>query len=99
MKVKILRRSKKELEIEIEGEGHTLCNVLQEALINDERVDLAGYDIPHPLTPVPRIYVRTKSRTRSSSEKVLEAAVREVQKQTETFQKALAKAFTEKEKS
>lgn len=99
MKVKILRRSKKELEIEIEGEGHTLCNVLQEALIKDGRVDLAGYDIPHPLTPVPRIYVRTKGRTRSSSEKVLEDAVREVQKQTEVFRKALVKAFNEQETS
>ena len=99
MKVKILRRNKKELEIEIQGEGHTLCNVLQEALISDGRVDLAGYDIPHPLTPVPRIYVRTKNRTRSNSEKVLEDAIREVQKQTEIFKKALAKAFTEQEKS
>jgi DNA-directed RNA polymerase subunit L len=99
MKVKVLRRSKKELEIEIEGEGHTLCNVLQEALISDRRVDFAGYDIPHPLTPVPRIYVRTTGKTRSSPDRVLEDAVGEVQKQTEAFQKALAKAFAEEEKS
>jgi DNA-directed RNA polymerase subunit L len=95
MKVKVLQRNKKELEIEIEGEGHTLCNVLQEALISDERVDFAGYDIPHPLTPVPRIYVRTAGKTRSSPEKVLEDAIGEVRKQTEAFQKALAKAFAE----
>ncbi|UCD95882.1 MAG: DNA-directed RNA polymerase subunit L [Candidatus Bathyarchaeota archaeon] len=95
MKVKVLRRNQKELEIEIEGEGHPLCNVLQEALISDERVDFAGYDIPHPLTPVPRVYVRTARRTRITPEKVLEDAVGEVQKQTEAFQKALAKAFPE----
>ncbi|MCS7095575.1 MAG: DNA-directed RNA polymerase subunit L [Candidatus Bathyarchaeota archaeon] len=61
MKIKVLKRTENELKIEVEGAGHTLCNLLQKKLLENENVDVAGYDIPHPLTSNPIIYVRTKS--------------------------------------
>jgi DNA-directed RNA polymerase subunit L len=60
MKVKVLKKTGNELKIEVEGAGHTLCNLLQKKLLEDENVELAGYDIPHPLASNPIIYVRTK---------------------------------------
>jgi DNA-directed RNA polymerase subunit L len=48
------------VRIEIEGEGHTFCNVLQKALLEDETVETASYDIPHPLVSSPIVYVRMK---------------------------------------
>ena len=60
MKVKVLKKAGNELKIEVEGASHGLCNLLQKKLLEDKRVDLAGYDVPHPLASNPVIYVRTK---------------------------------------
>lgn len=91
MQVKILKKTKNELKIELDGEGHTLCNVIQKALLKDKRVDFAGYDIQHPLTASPVIYLRTKAR--SKSETILKDAAKEVQKDTEIFRIAFDKAL------
>ncbi len=93
MKVKVLNKAGNELRIEISGEGHTFCNVVQKALLKDERVDLAGYNILHPLTSNPVIYLRTKGR--SNPEVVLKDAVKEVQKSTAGFRTAFNKALKE----
>jgi DNA-directed RNA polymerase subunit L len=58
LKIKVLSKSKNELKIEIEGTGHTLCNLLQKRLLEDKNVDLAGYDVPHPLYAKGILYVR-----------------------------------------
>ena len=60
MKVRVLKKEANELKIEIEGAGHGLCNLLQKKLLEDEKVELAGYDVPHPLASNPVIYVRMK---------------------------------------
>ena len=91
MKVKILKKLHNELKMEVEGEGHTFCNVIQRALLKDERVDLAGYNVPHPLTSSPVIYVRTRGQ--SKPETVLKDAIVEVQKESEAFRTALEKAL------
>lgn len=83
MKVNILNKTENELKIEIEGEGHTFCNVVQKALLKDKTVDLAGYNVPHPLTSNPVIYVRTKNKRKP--ETVLQEAIADVQKDTEAF--------------
>jgi len=61
MKISILKKTKNELKIEIEGEGHTFCNLLQDALLEDKSVEIAGYDIPHPLDAKPILHVRTRA--------------------------------------
>lgn len=60
MKIKIVQSTQNELKLEIEGMGHTFCNLLQKRLLDHEKVDLAGYDIPHPLDSTPILYVRAK---------------------------------------
>ncbi len=93
MKVKILNKAGNELKVEVEGETHTFCNVVQRALLKDERVEFAGYNIPHPLTANPVIYLRTKSRTKP--EVVLKDAVQQVQKDAEALRAAFNKALKE----
>jgi DNA-directed RNA polymerase subunit L len=93
MKVKVLNITRKELKIEIEGEGHTFCNVIQKALIKDKRVELAGYDIPHPLTSNPLIYVRTKGQSKPT--KILKDATKAIQKDSKAFRAAYNKALKE----
>lgn len=60
VKIKVLKKTGNELKIEVEGAGHGLCNLLQKKLLEDENVDMAGYDVPHPLVSNPIIYVRMK---------------------------------------
>ena len=60
MEVKVLQKSKNELRIEIVGEDHTFCNLLQSVLLQDKNVEIAGYDQPHPLIRSSVVYVRTK---------------------------------------
>jgi DNA-directed RNA polymerase subunit L len=91
LKVKVLKKSANELKIEIEGAGHGLCNLLQKKLLEDKKVDLAGYDVPHPLASNPVIYVRTKGSAKP--EDALIAAADKAREANDAFGKALEKAL------
>ena len=91
LKVNVIKKSGKELKIEIEGTGHGLCNLLQKKLLEDKSVDMAGYDIPHPLASNPIIYVRMKGTT--SPEEALKKAAEKAREANEEFSKALEKAL------
>lgn len=91
MKVNVLKKEANELKIEVEGAGHGLCNLLQKKLLEDERVDLAGYDVPHPLASNPIIYVRMKGAAKPA-----DALIKAAEKARETnkaFSKELKKAL------
>ncbi len=93
MKVKILKQSSNELKIEIEGSGHGVCNLLQKRLLEDKKVDQAGYDVPHPLASDPVIYVRMKGKAKPE-DALLNAAESAIDANTE-FSKALKAALKE----
>lgn len=91
MKVKTLNKTANELKIEVDGVGHTLCNLLQKRLLEDERVEQAGYDVPHPLASNSIIYLRTKGKAKPQ-----EALLNAVEKMRETnkeFSKELQRAL------
>ncbi len=83
MNVKVLKRSKGLLKVEMEGEGHTFGHLLQEALLEDKSVDWAGYDLPHPLFTKPTVTVRMKGE--AAPEKALERAAKKIRQDTEEF--------------
>jgi len=93
MEIKVLKRTSNELKISIQGESHTFCNVLQKALVEDDTIEMAGYDVPHPLVVNSIIYVHTKGQRKP------EAAVREaaekIKKQNREFKKSFEKALKE----
>jgi DNA-directed RNA polymerase subunit L len=91
LKINVLKRTENELKIEVEGAGHTLCNLLQKKLLEDEDVDMAGYDIPHPLVSKPIIYVRTKGKV--TPEEALRKAIEKLLKLSDEFGRELEKAF------
>jgi DNA-directed RNA polymerase subunit L len=86
MEVKVLQKTKNELKIEIIGEDHTFCNLLQNVLLQDKNVEIAGYDQPHPLIRSSIVYVRTKRDV--SPDKTLLSALANI--------KDLNKEFNEK---
>ena len=97
MKIKVLEKSANELKIEIEGEGHTFCNVLQKAILEDDTVEMGGYNIPHPLVSNPIVYVRTKGRRKP--ETALRDAAEKVRSQDKAFTDSFEKALKEWEKT
>ena len=59
MEIKVINKNENSLEIQILGEGHTLCTNLRQILFEDKSVIFAGYMIKHPLMAEPRVYVKT----------------------------------------
>jgi len=94
LKVNVVKRTKNELKIEVEGVGHTIGNLLQKKLLEEADVDLAGYDVPHPLSSSSTIYIRTKGKVKP--EQVLKDAIEKTREMNKEFGKVLAKAFKEK---
>ncbi len=87
MKVNVIKKSGKELKIEIGGSSHGLCNLVTKRLLEDERVDFAGYDVPHPLALSPVIFVRMKDDTKP--EQAIIDAVEKVKAANDAFGKEL----------
>jgi DNA-directed RNA polymerase subunit L len=91
MKIKVQKKSETELKIELEGSSHGLCNLLQKRLLEDDRVDFAGYDVPHPLASSPIIYVRMKGDGKPQD--ALIAAVAKIREANDAFGKELARVL------
>lgn len=91
MKSKVVKRTSNELKMELEGVGHTFCNLLQKRLLEDENVDLAGYNIPHPLSSSSVIYIRTKGSLKP--EEALRKAVKKALEMNKVFNKELKKSM------
>ena len=68
MKINITKREKGYIEMEFSGEGHTLLNLLQSSLLEDAKVELAGYSKPHPLMDRSKLFITLKR-----GDRVLEA--------------------------
>lgn len=84
--MKVIKDTKNELEIEITGETHTLCNALRKALMEDKDVESAAYSIDHPIVGEPVLYIKAKNPKKS-----LKKAAETVKKQCDEF-KGLIKA-------
>jgi DNA-directed RNA polymerase subunit L len=91
MKINVLKKNEHELKIEVMGADHGICNLLQKKILLDENVDLAGYDVPHPLASSPIIYVRMKGK--SKPQDTLLVAAKKAIADNEEFAKALEKAL------
>ncbi len=91
MKINVLKKNGNELKIEIQGTDHGLCNLLQKKILQDENVDLAGYDVPHPLASSPIIYIRMKGDLKP--EDTLVAAAKKAIADNEEFSRELKKAL------
>jgi len=91
MQLKIIKRDSNSLIMEVDGEGHTLCNLLESVLLEDEDVEFASYSISHPLVAKPVITVRTKGN--KSPEDALREAVRKILERGRMLREEFEKAF------
>jgi len=95
MKLKVLKETDNEIRVEVQGEGHTFCNALQDVLLNDKDVEFAGYSIDHPLISEPVIFVRTRGS--SNPRVVLIKATEKLKSQTDEIRQAFESALSDYE--
>lgn len=82
--MKIIKDTKNELEIEITGESHTLCNALRKTLMEDKDVESAAYVMDHPIIGEPKLYIKAKNPKKS-----LEKAAKDIQSRCDEFKKEM----------
>ena len=92
MELRTIKKTTKELEIEIIGENETILNPITEVLLENEEVDYATYITDHPDSSKRRLYIRVKS---GKPEEILKKAVKKLEDEIKTF----SKNFEEKSKS
>jgi DNA-directed RNA polymerase subunit L len=59
MNLRIINKTNTDLELRIQGETHSLLNLLKNELLKNEHVDVATYDIKHVTMGDPVLFVRT----------------------------------------
>ena len=90
MKINVIKSTDNELRLEVEGAGHSLLNVLQKTLLEDETIEIAGYHVPHPLIDSGILYVQTKAKQKP--ETVVLEATKKVLDLSKDFEKSFKKA-------
>jgi len=90
MKVNVLKKTDNELKIEVEGAGHSLLNMLQKTILEDDRIEMAGYHVPHPLIDSGILYVHTSEQQKPSD--AINEATKKVLDLSKDFQKSFKKA-------
>ena len=85
MEMNIIENKASKLVFELDGAGHTFCNALKDALREDDSVNVATYNITHPLQGKPKFFLETKSGTKPKD--ALDAAIKNLKKKNSTFLK------------
>jgi DNA-directed RNA polymerase subunit L len=97
VEVKVRKRDKQELQIVVNGEGHSFCVALQNFLLKDDSLEFSGYTIEHPLLGNPVISLRTKGRRRP--ENALLDAAKSLNKTLEELKKTFLEATKGEDRS
>ena len=84
MELKTIKKTTKELELEITGETETLLNPITEVLLEYDDVDYASYMSDHPESKRRRLYIRVK---KGKPEEILKKAVKQLEDEIKTFSK------------
>lgn len=84
MELKTLKKTAKELKIEITGENETILNPITEVLLQFEEVDYASYMTDHPESKKRNLYIKVK---KGKPEDFLMKAVKQLETEVKTFSK------------
>ncbi|MDR2624344.1 MAG: DNA-directed RNA polymerase subunit L [Methanobrevibacter sp.] len=83
----VIKDIKTELEIEVHGESHSICNILRKYLMEVDDVKHAVYGIDHPLIGNPIITIKTSNK--KTPKKSLLLAANKVKDTTDEFKRLI----------
>jgi DNA-directed RNA polymerase subunit L len=86
MELKTIKKTSKELELEIIGENETILNPIIEVLLENDNIDYASYFTDHPESDKRHLYIRVKE---GSPEDYLKKAVKYLEEEIKDFSKTL----------
>jgi DNA-directed RNA polymerase subunit L len=92
MEMKTIKKTTKELELEITDENETILNPITEVLLQNKDVEYASYMANHPESKTRTLYLRVKN---GKPEEILLKAVKQLEDEVKTF----SKNFQDKNKS
>jgi DNA-directed RNA polymerase subunit L len=92
MELKTIKKTSKELELEITDENETILNPITQMLLQNNDVDFATYIMDHPDSNKRSLYLRVK---KGKPEDILKKAVKELEDEIISF----GKNFQDKKKS
>ena len=79
MEVPQVKKSKNELEIEVQGANETLLGPLLNRTLADPQVEFASYYMGHIVLDDPRFYVRTKKGTpKAALDRAMESIIADI---------------------
>ena len=84
MDLKKIKKTAKELEIEITGVNETILNPITEVLLSYGEVEYASYMADHPESPKRRLYIRV---FKGKPEELLKKAIKQLEDEVKTFSK------------
>lgn len=82
MELKTIKKTSKELEIEITGEDETILNPITEILLQNEDVEYASYMADHPESKKRRLYIRVN---KGDPQDILKKAVKQLEGEIKDF--------------
>ncbi|KXA98119.1 hypothetical protein AKJ37_01255 [candidate division MSBL1 archaeon SCGC-AAA259I09] len=91
MQVELMEKEGTEMKVKIVGEGHSFTNVLRKKLHEDERIEIASYNIDHPLLSDPVLRVKTSEK--KSPKRALIRAAKSLSEEYEEIKMKLEKAL------
>lgn len=86
MDLKRIKKTTKELEIEITGETETLLNPITEVLLQNSDVEYASYMADHPESKKRTLYIKVK---KGNPEEILLKAVKQLENEAKNFTKTI----------
>jgi DNA-directed RNA polymerase subunit L len=84
MEMKTIRKTTKELELEITDENETILNPITEVLLQNKDVEYASYMTDHPESKTRKLYIRVKN---GKPQDILLKAVEQLEDEVKTFNK------------
>ncbi len=79
-----IKKTAKELEIEVVGENETILNPITQVLMQNSDVEFAEYLCDHPLSNKRTLYVRVK---KGKPEEILKKTVKQLEDEVKSFSK------------
>ncbi len=88
MKLNVIEDRKESMVIELQGEKHTFPALLCWALLQDAKVEVAVYDLKHPLVGQPKVIIKTKGETPRAA---LKKALKKIKSELSDLEKGIDK--------
>ena len=84
MDLKKIKKTSKELELEVIGENETMLNPITQVLLQNENVEYAAYMTDNPMSKKRRLFIRVK---KGNPEEILKKAVKQLEDEVKSFGK------------